>query len=292
MSQVNRFCEQCGAPLAPGVRFCESCGQPVAAPPPAPQSRRAASGRIGRPVFAIAGAAAVVAIALLVLVAVAVLGGDKPAATPEAAATRSIAAPATQVPAAPATQVPAAPAPTTAVPTATPAGERFSSAEWGIEFSYPEGWIVDDQSEEGMQALLCGPSAEALTAFEGGPTTAGQDAPTLAVMRGPEADMPHIEGIENIGAPTTAGLLEGFLLYLEDQYYDAGLDLERVGEAQPVSADGLRAELTVDQDGRGVWVAAFLSGDVATLLVMTGPQAQQDEARAALDGVLETLRLE
>jgi hypothetical protein len=291
MSQANRFCEQCGAPLAPDVRFCESCGQPVAAPPPAPQSRRAASGRIGWPVFAVAGLAAVVAMALLVLLAVAVLGGDKPTATPQAAATRS---PATAAP----TKVPAAPAPTTAAPTAAPAapaGERFSSAEWGIELSYPEGWIADDQSDEGMLALLCGPSAEALTAFEEGPTTAGQDAPTLAVMRGPEADMPHVEGIENIGAPTTAGVLEGFLLYLEDQYYNAGLDLERVGEAQPASAgnaEGLRAELTVAQDGRGVWVAAFLSGDTATLLMMTGPQAQEAEARAALDGVLETLRLE
>lgn len=36
MSQVSRFCENCGARLEPASRFCASCGTPVNAPPLGP----------------------------------------------------------------------------------------------------------------------------------------------------------------------------------------------------------------------------------------------------------------
>ena len=37
VSRSSGFCENCGAPLEPGMRFCEGCGQPIAAAaPPTP----------------------------------------------------------------------------------------------------------------------------------------------------------------------------------------------------------------------------------------------------------------
>jgi hypothetical protein len=37
MAPEQRFCEECGKPLTPGVKFCEECGTPVLSPGPAVQ---------------------------------------------------------------------------------------------------------------------------------------------------------------------------------------------------------------------------------------------------------------
>jgi len=219
--------------------------------------------------------------------------------------TSKVTPPPTVIPLPTATFTPLPTATFTPLPTATaasaeqipiaPVESLYENTQWGISFLYPKGWLIDDQSDESFFGVNGGPSQEALAILRdegGGALYTGIPFPSFLMLGGPASNLPATPGPD--GSISSESVLEALISVLLEEPGATEAEIKQVGEIRPLKGAEIRGSVAelVSAVGQGSMnLGAFVADDVAVVLFVIAPDAQQAEARKLTEDMAATLRI-
>ena len=176
-----------------------------------------------------------------------------------------------------------------------PVTALFENSDWGITFLYPEGWNIEDQSDESFLGVYGGGSVEALTMFSGGDFPGEITEAVFMVVGGLATDLPEeVPTPDATGHVPSSAVLESFTVMLSDSAAASDVKLTQAGTIQPFKTaelEGSLAELAVgDQKGR-MYLVAFTPDERAMILVVAVPEAQRLAGRKLVEDMAASLRI-